>query len=278
MDKPQIPSPPLSSVTASADLGGNGVQLDPTANAALEAAIKSARQELKVQSAAERQNEASRIGGLTAGLKRAAKPALMAACALALVGTGWLASYAGTLASRDAIRQMEAETARSQAILAQLSTDLAALKGTLASARDVTQTASTAKTSDQAKLIEKVDRLAAAVQEPGKKIAGLEERLERMESQILASLNGLSAAKPATPAQAEPAAVPAVQPIRNEPVDGWVLREVYKGSALVESRSRGLYEVMPGNVIPGVGRVEAIERRGARWVVVTDKGFIGTYR
>jgi hypothetical protein len=35
---------------------------------------------------------------------------------------------------------------------------------------------------------------------------------------------------------------------------------------------------MPGGMLPGVGRIEGIERRGARWVVVTDKGFIGTYR
>jgi hypothetical protein len=35
---------------------------------------------------------------------------------------------------------------------------------------------------------------------------------------------------------------------------------------------------MPGGILPGVGKVEAIERRGARWVVLTDKGFIGTYR
>jgi len=81
-----------------------------------------------------------------------------------------------------------------------------------------------------------------------------------------------------TAAVAAPDPAPAAKPVSAEPVDGWVLREVYNGSALVESRSRGLYEVMPGNIIPGVGRVEAIERRGARWVVVTDKGFIGTYR
>jgi hypothetical protein len=102
-----------------------------------------------------------------------------------------------------------------------------------------------------------------------------------MEGQIMAGLNNIATAKPAAPVPA-PAPAPesetALKPAKAEPVDGWVLREVYNGSALVEGRNRGLYEVMPGNMIPGVGRVEAIERRGARWVVVTDKGFIGTYR
>jgi hypothetical protein len=61
-------------------------------------------------------------------------------------------------------------------------------------------------------------------------------------------------------------------------VDGWVVREVYDGAALVEGRNRRLYEVVPGGMVPGVGRVESIERRGRSWVVLTDKGVIGTYR
>ena len=104
-----------------------------------------------------------------------------------------------------------------------------------------------------------------------------------MESLILTTLAGLNAkpAAPAAPAPVEAATreeAPAPKPAKTEPVDGWVLREVYDGAALVENRNRRLYEVMPGGVLPGVGRIEAIERRGARWVVVTDKGFIGTYR
>jgi hypothetical protein len=61
-------------------------------------------------------------------------------------------------------------------------------------------------------------------------------------------------------------------------VDGWVLHEVSDGIALIESRSRRLVEVGPGEMVPGVGRVESIERRGKSWVVVTSKGVIGTVR
>jgi len=56
-------------------------------------------------------------------------------------------------------------------------------------------------------------------------------------------------------------------------VDGWVLRNVYGGSALVEGRS-GLIQVMPGDSLPGVGRVETIKREDGRWVVVTTRGLI----
>ncbi|WP_445500915.1 hypothetical protein [Microvirga sp. G4-2] len=257
------------------------VQIDPAASAALAEAVKSARQGLVPPSSA---LEARARQETPAAASFPRNSFLMqAGTAVLLVGAGWLASYMGTLGNRDAIHRLEAETARSQEILSKLNDDLAALKGTMTAARDVAYTASTSKASDQSKLAEKVDRLTIAVQEPGKKLSALEERLTRMESQIMASLNGLSASKPAATAAApanEPdrESAPAAKQAKTEPVEGWVLREVYNGSALVESRNRGIYEVMPGNTIPGAGRVEAIERRGGRWVVVTDKGLISTYR
>ena len=56
-------------------------------------------------------------------------------------------------------------------------------------------------------------------------------------------------------------------------VEGWVLRDVSNGSALIEGR-RGLYEVYAGDPVPGLGRVDAIRRQDGRWVVVTTKGLI----
>ncbi len=57
------------------------------------------------------------------------------------------------------------------------------------------------------------------------------------------------------------------------PPNGYVLREVRDGFALLEGRS-GLRAVAPGDAIPGAGLVRAIERRGAEWVVVTSVGLI----
>lgn len=162
------------------------------------------------------------------------------------------------------------------------------LKNTIAAFKEVEHTSSTASASERTKLADKVDHLAVNLQEPSKKLTALEGRLDKMESQIMTTLAALNA-KPAAPAAPPPVAppvteaavreeAPAPKPVKSDPVDGWVLREVYNGAALVESRNRRLYEVMPGGVLPGVGKVEAIERRGTRWVVLTDKGFIGTYR
>jgi hypothetical protein len=56
-------------------------------------------------------------------------------------------------------------------------------------------------------------------------------------------------------------------------LDGWVLRDVGRGAALIQGR-RGLYEVFAGDPVPGLGRVDAIRRQDGRWVVVTSKGLI----
>ncbi|EIM25034.1 hypothetical protein [Microvirga lotononidis] len=256
------------------------IQIDPAASAALEQAIRSAKLGLKPDPSPKVGTDEAAAAG------RRASPARFlgqAAVALLLVGAGWAASYMGTLANQDAIRRLETETARSQEILARLSTDLEALRETVVAFKDVEHTASTSSASERTELSDKVERLTIGLQEPGKKLSSLEERLGRMESQIMTALAEQNA-KPATPV-APPVTeaalreeVPTPKPVKSEPVDGWVLREVYDGAALVENRNRRLYEVMPGGLLPGVGRIEAIERRGARWVVVTDKGFIGAYR
>jgi hypothetical protein len=254
------------------------VQIDPAASAALAEAIRSARQEVKPVM---NSDSSAQPGASALTSRHVWKSAFLpqAAAALLLVGAGWFASHAVIQANDETIHHMETDAARSREILTKLTEDLAALKNTMASTRDVEHTASTASVADQAKLTATIERLTVALQEPSKKLASLEERLGRMEGQIA---EGLSAAKTtasaAVSAASDPDNPPILKPVRTDPVEGWVLREVYNGSALVESRSRGLYEVMPGNVIPGVGRVEAIERRGTRWVVVTDKGFIGAYR
>jgi hypothetical protein len=264
-------------------LSKTAVRIDPTASAALEEAIKTAKLGLKPAPSHEVSTDERIATGSRAFPSKFLRQAAMA---LLFVGAGWSASYIGTLANKDAIHRLEAETARSREILARLSTDLDALRETVVAFKDVEHTASTSSESEQTKLTEKLERLTISLQEPGKKFSALEGRLDRMESQILTTLAGLST-KPAIPPV--PAATPAAEaakreetsvptPVKSEPVDGWVLREVYNGAALVENRNRRLYEVMPGGILPGVGRIEGIERRGARWVVVTDKGFIGTYR
>ncbi len=56
-------------------------------------------------------------------------------------------------------------------------------------------------------------------------------------------------------------------------VETWRIVRARGGMVDVEGRD-GIYEVVPGAVLPGLGRVASIERQDGRWVVVTPKGLI----
>jgi hypothetical protein len=56
-------------------------------------------------------------------------------------------------------------------------------------------------------------------------------------------------------------------------ISGWVLQNVYDGTAYIQSRE-GAMEVMVGDLLPDGGRVEAIRRMNGRWIVVTTNGLV----
>jgi hypothetical protein len=58
-------------------------------------------------------------------------------------------------------------------------------------------------------------------------------------------------------------------------IGGWTLREVVKGSAVIEGPN-GVWKVTPGQSVPGIGRIESIVRWGNRLVVATSRGLIST--
>jgi hypothetical protein len=136
-----------------------------------------------------------------------------------------------------------------------------------------------------ARLAEQLERLASADRDPAK-LAPLMDRLERMEKQ--ASAASPATPKPAAPATGEPSQTGSIDtkpqadlkpPInKSAPLEGWVLRDIYDGVALIEGPNHRFHEVAPGQSVAAVGRIEAIERRGKAWVVVTSKGVIGAER
>jgi hypothetical protein len=58
-------------------------------------------------------------------------------------------------------------------------------------------------------------------------------------------------------------------------IEGWMLREVTNGTAVLEGPN-GTWTVRRGDTVPGVGRVESIVLWGKRWIVATSKGLIST--
>jgi retron-type reverse transcriptase len=58
-------------------------------------------------------------------------------------------------------------------------------------------------------------------------------------------------------------------------IEGWMLREVTDGTAVLEGPN-GTWTVRRGDTVPGVGRVESIVLWGKRWIIATSKGLIST--
>ncbi len=136
------------------------------------------------------------------------------------------------------------------------------------------------KTSDR------LDKVEKAQAEPAAKLAKLSETVDKLRATPAAAPSPVAAA-PAAPAASKevtgsvtsPAAAqasatpPKVEVGRLPTVEGWILRDVANGGALIEGR-QGVYEVYAGDPVPGLGRVDAIRRQDGRWVVVTSKGLI----
>jgi hypothetical protein len=114
--------------------------------------------------------------------------------------------------------------------------------------------------------VERVERLQA---EPVSRLNKAVEALERLHR---AETTGSS--REVTGSIKEPQTVAAGGPsTRPGALEGWVVRDVQRGTALIEGRM-GLIEVDQGDVVPGLGRIEAVRKQDGRWVVVTSKGTI----
>ncbi|MBB4364082.1 outer membrane murein-binding lipoprotein Lpp [Bradyrhizobium sp. CIR18] len=173
-----------------------------------------------------------------------------------------------------------ADTSALDASVARIDADLVALKA------NVEHSSKTGVTQFN-RANDRLDKLEKAQAEPMAKIAKLSETVDKLRATPPAAPAQAAAAVPkettgsiaptqvatAAAAPAPVAAAPKTEVGRLPTVEGWRLRNAANGGALIEGRD-GLYEVYPGDPIPGLGRVDAIRRQDGRWVVVTSKGLI----
>lgn len=161
-----------------------------------------------------------------------------------------------------------------QTIKAQLA-ELSALKTNL-------ETATRNANSQFAKIADRLDHVEHASIEPAVKLAHIADAVDRLEKH--------AAAAPApAPATALPAPETTGSIASNQPpapssaqeakqndhmLQDWVIRDARAGRAMVANRYSGVFEAIPGSVLPGLGRVEAIKRQDGQWVVVTAHGMI----
>ncbi|WGD56517.1 hypothetical protein QA641_09205 [Bradyrhizobium sp. CB1650] len=174
-----------------------------------------------------------------------------------------------------------ADTSALESSVARIDADIVALKAS------VEHTSKTGL-SQVNRTNDRLDKLEKAQAEPMARLAKLSEAVDKLRATPPAAPAQAAAAAPAkditgsiaatqvATAAAAPAAAPAAPKVevgRLPTVDGWVLRDVANGGALIEGRG-ALYEVYAGDPVPGLGRVDAIRRQDGRWVVVTSKGLI----
>ena len=120
------------------------------------------------------------------------------------------------------------------------------------------------------RLSDRFDRLERGQAEPAAKLAKLTDAVDRIQHDAAArDITGSIPAPAPQPAAAQPAR-PAGPPV----LDGWTVRHVYNGAALIQGRFGGVIEVEPGDNLPGLGRIETIRRQDGHWVVMTSRGMI----
>lgn len=200
----------------------------------------------------------SRIGAIRPRVRSLA-PLALAILFGALGGSLATLAISGVNSARAGFR----EDPRLAQDVSQLSADLVALKATV-------QGAGQATSAQLAKTTQRLDRAERAQAEQAARLAKLSEavdRLDRRTATLAGDVTGaLGDQRPSAPNEAKRGARPPI-------VQGWVLRDVFDGSALVQGRI-GLVEVEPGDQLPGLGRIETIRRQDGRWAVVTSRGLI----
>ena len=161
------------------------------------------------------------------------------------------------------------------AAVARIDADIVALKASV-------EHTSKMSVSQFNKTSDRLDKVEKAQAEPAAKLAKLSEQVDKLRVTPPPAPVAAAPAKEVTGSVTPPATTAAAAPksaeVKTEvgrlpTVEGWTLRDVANGGALIEGR-QGIYEVYAGDPVPGLGRVDAIRRQDGRWVVVTSKGLI----
>ncbi len=162
--------------------------------------------------------------------------------------------------------------------VAQLKSNVKALSDNVASLRTTINLSTSTANTQFTKITETLDR-ERAERERAERERAERERVDRAraDQQRAAALTPA----PEPTGSVHPASAGAVDPkaaTKNPVVEGWSLRKVYgSDAALVEGRY-GVVEIEPGDVVPGLGRIQEIRRQDGHWVVVTSRGLVVSSR
>jgi hypothetical protein len=202
-----------------------------------------------------------------------AAASLVAVVLGAAIGSG---ATAGLLYLNATPAAMPADPATFTAALGRIDRELAAMKTSIEGSAKLSNT-------QIAKIADRMDRAEKSQADASAKLARTTDALDRLDHRLAANAAGdITGSLPSatlapgpgdrTAALSDPkrAGTPAPTAI----LDGWVLRDVFNGAAMVQTPRNGILEVVPGDVLPGLGRIEGVKRQDGRWVVVTSRGLI----
>jgi len=165
-----------------------------------------------------------------------------------------------------------------QTAIAELRSEITALKAGLDTTGRNTSTQYT-------KLVERLDRAEHAQTVASKSDAAFpKETIKEATKEAVKETTGsvtAPASATAAPLSLAPVLASGTQTSGTPPsaiVPGWAVRDVYRGVAMLQSRMGGMVEVEAGDVLPNLGRIQAIRRQDGRWVVITSRGMIMSMR
>jgi hypothetical protein len=193
-----------------------------------------------------------------------------------------IGSIAGALSSSELAHMWRGEAARSsiaeastlQAVKSRLS-ELKAIRAELAQLSTLKANldgATRGVNAQFAKLTDRLDRIEHAQIEPTLKLGRIAETVDRLEKREMAAPETTGSIANSA-ANSQTASVAPSRP-SDKVLRDWIIQDAQVNRALVASRYGGVFEVRPGSMLPGLGRVEAIKRQDGQWIVVTARGVI----
>jgi hypothetical protein len=193
--------------------------------------------------------------------------------AMATVGLQQFAGHDAALAAN----ATPSSNAAFDATVARIDADIGALKASVEHTSKL-GLAQFGKTNDR------LDKVEKAELEPLARLAKLSEQVEKLHATPPAPVAAAAPPPPKevtgsiTPPPAAAATGPKAADVKTEvgrlpTIDGWILRDVANGGALIEGR-QGIFEVYAGDLVPGLGRIDAVRRQDGHWVVVTSRGLV----
>jgi hypothetical protein len=213
------------------------------------------------------------FGAFANGLRNLHLPKIspLAATVMLAASIGAVAGSLGTFAVSVALAPSQAQQAAEGRVLrdtiARLSADLTGVRA----ASEASLKASSAQLARMAERLDKAEKQQRLAMAPPAPVPPA--TIPAVQSPLAAKANAAPNEVTGSIPSPRPAPLGFSKDHSRPVISGWVLQNVYDGTAYIQSRE-GAMEVMVGDLLPDGGRVESIRRMNGRWVVVTTNGLV----